>query len=130
MSLLKSIPIRVVFFLICALLIVVLKTNGAGSRSQTRKERTPAADSAQSENSSNVVRLSAEAKPTASPALKSSGNPAFSAAVLNNTQLRNSLEWNFGGKLQRGWNLYTLLIGDLIGANQSSTPQEFASQLS
>jgi len=129
MSLLKSIPIRVLLFLVCALLIVELKSNGAGSRSQTRKERPQANESAQSENTSNVVRLSAEAKPTVSPAMKSSGNPAFSAAVLSNTQLRNSLEWNFGGKPQRGWNLYTLLIGDLIGINQG-TPEEFASQLS
>ena len=130
MSLLRSIPLRVLFFLVCALLIVVLKSNGAGTRSQTRKERAPAADSAQSENTSNVVRLSAESKPTAAPAIKSPGNAAFSAAVISNTQLRNSLEWNFGGKLQRGWNLYSLLIGDLIGANQGSAPEEFASQLS
>ncbi|HKA17666.1 MAG TPA: D-alanyl-D-alanine carboxypeptidase family protein [Blastocatellia bacterium] len=130
MSLLKSIPLRILFFLVCALLIVVLKSNGAGSRSQTRKERTPASDRAQSENTSNVVRLSAEAKPTASAGLKSPDNAVFDAAVISNTQLRNSLEWNFGGKLQRGWNLYTLLIGDLIGANLGGTPEEFASQLS
>ena len=130
MSLLKSIPLRVLFFLVCALLIVVLKSNGAGSRGQTRKEQAPATDRAQAENTGNVVRLSAEAKPTASPALKSPGNAAFSAAVISNTQLRNSLEWNFGGKQQRGWTLYSLLIGDLIGANQGSAPEEFASQLS
>jgi len=113
----------------CAFLVVVLKSNGAGS-SQTRKERSPATDHAQSENTGNVVRLSAEAKPTSATGVKSPGNAAFETAVLNNMQLRNSLEWSFGGKTQHGWSLYTLLIGDLIGAPQGGTPQEFAAQLS
>jgi len=121
-------PFRLLFFFLYALSIVVLASNGAGSRSQTRKERSTATDRAQTDNA-NVVRLSAEAKPAAAPVVKSTVNPAFEGAVLSNVQLRNNLEWNFGGKLQRGWNLYTLLIGDLIGVNQG-TPEEFASQLS
>jgi zinc D-Ala-D-Ala carboxypeptidase len=126
---LKSMSLRVPFFVVCALLVVVLKSNGAGG-SQTRKERSPANESAQSENTGNVVRLSAEAKPTPATGVKGPGNAAFETAVLSNTQLRNSLEWNFGGKVQRGWSLYTILIGDLIGAPQGGTPQEFAGQLS
>jgi hypothetical protein len=128
MSFLKPMSFRLLFFILCALLIVVLKSNGAGSRSQTRKERSPATDRAQTDTP-NVVRLSAEAKPAA-PSMKSAGNAAFDSAVISNVQLRNNLEWNFGGKTQRGWNLYTLLIGDLIGANQEGAPDEFASQLS
>src|SRR4030095_4278244 len=126
----KSIPLRVLFFLVCAILVIVLKSNGAGSgKSQTRKERSAAADPAQAENTGNVVRLSAEAKPAAVP-VKSAGNAVFETAANSNTQLRNNLEWNFGGKMQRGWSLYALLIGDLIGADSSVTPQEFATQLS
>jgi zinc D-Ala-D-Ala carboxypeptidase len=126
----KSIPLRVLVFLVGAILVIVLKSNGAGSgKSQTRKERSAAADPAQAENTSNVVRLSAEAKPAAVP-VKSAGNAVFETAANSNTQLRNNLEWNFGGKMQRGWSLYALLIGDLIGADSSVTPQEFATQLS
>jgi hypothetical protein len=61
-------------FPVFAILVIVLKSNGAGSRkSQTRKERSAGADPAQTENTSNVVRLSAEAKPAAVP-VKSTSN--------------------------------------------------------
>jgi len=123
----KSIPLRVLFFLVCALLVIALKTTAHNI--QNRKERSQVAEPAQAENPSNIVRLSAEAKPATGPA-KSLGNAVFDSAAISNTQLGNSLEWNFGGKQQHGWNLYTFLIGELIGAESSGTPLEFATQLS
>jgi hypothetical protein len=42
-----------------------------------------------------------------------SANPSspFSEAAGKNVMFRNELSWTFGGKEQRGWSLYDLLIG-------------------
>lgn len=53
--------------------------------------------------------------------------PAIPASsVAENVRLRDSLAWTFGGKAQRGWHLYVLLIQQTIDAEMSAETTEFA----
>jgi hypothetical protein len=76
------------------------------------------------------VRLSAAAKPAPKAESKANSLAAFDAASVTNISLRTALEWNFGGKNQRGWSLYTPLIGHLIGSGFDAATSEFAMRLS
>ncbi|HKY29706.1 MAG TPA: D-alanyl-D-alanine carboxypeptidase family protein [Pyrinomonadaceae bacterium] len=51
------------------------------------------------------------------------------SASRENARLRDELEWQFGGKPQRGWYLYVPLIRELIKTNQEPTSDEFAEAL-
>jgi zinc D-Ala-D-Ala carboxypeptidase len=51
---------------------------------------------------------------------------SFSAATTQNVTLRNELTWTFGGKQQRGWYLYDLLIGKTLDSKHDPTTSDFA----
>jgi uncharacterized protein YcbK (DUF882 family) len=54
---------------------------------------------------------------------------AFTSAAAENASLRNELTWTFGGKQQRGWYLYDLLIGETLNQHDDSTTPDFAESL-
>ncbi|HEV2766065.1 MAG TPA: M15 family metallopeptidase, partial [Pyrinomonadaceae bacterium] len=54
----------------------------------------------------------------------------FEAAARQNSALRLNLNWVFGGKQQRGWYLYTSLIGETLGTDSDAASREFAHALS
>jgi len=54
---------------------------------------------------------------------------AFAAAATTNVTLRNDLTWTFGGKQQRGWYLYDLLIGKTLNAKHDPTTSDFAASV-
>ena len=54
----------------------------------------------------------------------------FTAASVQNLTFKNELPWAFGGKQQRGWYLYTSLIGRLLDTETDAASHEFASALS
>src|ERR1041384_8864431 len=54
---------------------------------------------------------------------------AFTAAVAQNVTLRNELAWTFGGKQQRGWYLYDLLIGKTLNIQHATISNDFADAL-
>jgi D-alanyl-D-alanine carboxypeptidase len=58
---------------------------------------------------------------------KSSDKSRNTAAARTNAQLRTDLTWTFGGKSQRGWYLYTLLIKRLINTTYDPASVQFAS---
>ena len=60
------------------------------------------------------------------PAATSSQSAAFAAAATSNVSLRNELNWTFGGKQQRGWYLYDLLIGKTLNTQHDATSHDFA----
>ncbi|MCA1592148.1 MAG: hypothetical protein LC754_05760, partial [Acidobacteria bacterium] len=64
--------------------------------------------------------------PEASPAATAT---IFSAAATRNAFLKNDLSWVFGGKPQRGWNLYTPLISRLLDNDNGADTNDFASAL-
>jgi len=56
-----------------------------------------------------------------------SNAPAISAnAIAENTRLKDSLTWSFGGKAQRGWYLYISLIQETIETEADANTTEFA----
>ena len=54
---------------------------------------------------------------------------AFSAAATQNAVLRNEVNWTFGGKQQRGWYLYDLLIGKTLDTPHDPITNDFAATL-
>lgn len=54
---------------------------------------------------------------------------AFAAAASQNAALRNELTWTFGGKQQRGWSLYELLINKTLKTQEDTGTSDFASAL-
>jgi uncharacterized protein YcbK (DUF882 family) len=65
---------------------------------------------------------------SASPAASTSSS-AFATAATTNATLRNDLTWTFGGKQQRGWYLYELLIGETLNSEHDPTTSDFAASL-
>lgn len=49
-----------------------------------------------------------------------------SAAAAKNALLRNELSWTFGGKEQRGWYLYDLLLAKTLNTDAASASDDFA----
>jgi uncharacterized protein YcbK (DUF882 family) len=54
---------------------------------------------------------------------------AFATAASTNQTLRNDLPWTFGGKQQRGWYLYDLLIGKTLNARHDPLTSDFAASV-
>ena len=59
----------------------------------------------------------------------SSAASAFVAAATQHTQLRNELTWTFGGKQQRGWYLYDLLISKTLNTDDGPGTSDFAAAI-
>jgi uncharacterized protein YcbK (DUF882 family) len=55
--------------------------------------------------------------------------PAFATAATTNVTLRNDLAWTFGGKSQRGWYIYDLLIGETLDSKHDASTSDFAAAL-
>ena len=51
---------------------------------------------------------------------------ASPAAATTNATLRNDLSWTFGGKQQRGWYLFDLLIGKTLDTQHDAGTSDFA----
>jgi len=60
------------------------------------------------------------------PRSTSSQAPSFAAAASKNAALKNDLTWTFGGKSQRGWYLYDLLLGKTLNTRADSVTENFA----
>lgn len=75
-----------------------------------------------------LERLSAN--PATASISSTASSPLFASAALRNTQLQSELNWVFGGKNQRGWQLYTPLISSMIGAEADARTNDFAVSLS
>ncbi|MFN7926546.1 MAG: D-alanyl-D-alanine carboxypeptidase family protein [Blastocatellia bacterium] len=61
---------------------------------------------------------------------RSSAKPSANvAASLKNEELRGTLSWTFGGKSQRGWQLYEPLIQQFIQCEAPVGSEEFAAAL-
>ena len=76
----------------------------------------------------------APVKPAPAPAVRISETSApktslFASAATANASLRNELPWTFGGKQQRGWYLYDLLISETLDHGDPAT-SDFAESLS
>ena len=78
----------------------------------------------------NQPPANASPAPTAAPATNAAENFVVnSVAVGQNALLANNLGWTFGGKSQRGWRLYTLLINRMINTEENINTNRFAAAL-
>jgi zinc D-Ala-D-Ala carboxypeptidase len=59
-----------------------------------------------------------------------SSSVIVTAASLKNAALKETLTWNFGGKVQRGWQLYFPLIAQFLNCEADADSDEFAAALS
>ncbi|HKY05703.1 MAG TPA: D-alanyl-D-alanine carboxypeptidase family protein [Blastocatellia bacterium] len=118
--------------IIAILFIIGTKTDtlgGAAKIQQAQASARPAADSAAATEAAKLstTNLSAPAK---AESVKSSANSALSSAALKNMELQSSLAWAFGGKSQRGWQLYTYLIASMVASEHDSNTNDFAEAIS
>lgn len=103
-------------FVIIALLVLVggiVAFAGHGSRQSKSKAAAP-------------VRPAPAVRITENSAPKSS---VFASAATANAGFRNELTWTFGGKQQRGWYLYDLLINETLNRHHDSVTTDFAKSL-
>jgi zinc D-Ala-D-Ala carboxypeptidase len=54
---------------------------------------------------------------------------ATSAAAAQNQIFRNELTWTFGGKQQRGWYLYDVLLAETLDTNDDPVSDDFAQEV-
>ena len=80
----------------------------------------------QSSRSNRNASVKPAVRVTDSGAAKSS---AFTAAAGQNAVLRNELNWSFGGKPQRGWYLYDLLISKTLDTHDDPLTGDFAEEV-
>jgi LAS superfamily LD-carboxypeptidase LdcB len=109
-------------FVIIALLVLVAGVVTFAARGVPQRP--------QSQSQSNSA--AAPVKPA--PAIRISETNApksslFGAAATENASLRNELTWTFGGKQQRGWYLYDLLIGETLKLHDDAPTTDFAESL-
>jgi uncharacterized protein YcbK (DUF882 family) len=83
--------------------------------------------SAPSKNASTVKPTSRVSERANSSSARASA--AFAAAAAENATLRTELSWTFGGKQQRGWYLYELLINKILKTEDDSDTPDFASAI-
>jgi uncharacterized protein YcbK (DUF882 family) len=81
-----------------------------------------------------AVAVSAQSpRPVRKTSAVSTSSPAttspFAAAATTNVTLRNDLAWTFGGKQQRGWYLYDLLIGRTLDTKHDPITTDFAASV-
>jgi hypothetical protein len=79
----------------------------------------------QASRSKNTSRVK-PAVPARTASTKATNSAAFAAAATQNVQLRNELSWTFGGKQQRGWYLYDLLISKTLDTKDEAATSDFA----
>ena len=105
-------------FAVLAAVIAVIFFSAPSSRGETPRPKTHA-----------VVKPAAFVTGQARNASSSTSrntSSAFVAAATQNTQLRNELSWAFGGKQQRGWYLYDLLISRTLNTDDAPGTGDFA----
>jgi zinc D-Ala-D-Ala carboxypeptidase len=67
-----------------------------------------------------VVRVTEKSVAKAAP---------LTTSAVQNASLRNELTWTFGGKQQRGWYLYDLLIAETLKSNDDPLTNDFVDTL-
>src|SRR5918998_15968 len=104
-----------VVIVLATLVVVGIAVSAASltSRGQTRRSKT-----------GRTVKVTDRPR-----AAETNASPVFAAAAAQNATLRNELAWTFGGKQQRGWYLYDLLIRKTLNTQHDSMTSDFAAAL-
>ena len=100
----------VIAVLACAVAVLALTVRSNPTPTQSKKAKSS------SSNSSNKVAVTKMSS-------------SLTAAAAENSALRNEVNWTFGGKPQRGWYLYDLLIGRTLKTDDNFNTGDFADSL-
>src|SRR5262245_38401662 len=103
---------------------------GFKSRVVPRKAQTASSSTANRNQSASSIALPVSTKTVSSAEPASHAASPFEDAARTNSQLQAGLSWNFGGRTQYGWSIYSPLIANLISANSDAGSSEFAKKLS
>ncbi len=101
-----------------ALLMGVVSFDAHSSRGESQNPK----------NDSTVKATVAVTERASSAERKTSSD--FARAAACNATLQNELDWAFGGKQQRGWYLYNLLIAQTLNTKSDPVSSDFAVALS
>jgi D-alanyl-D-alanine carboxypeptidase len=115
---------RLHILLAVALLLVVatvVSVAALTSPSQSRRSKTA--------SPKRPVQLTSRPSTASANSSSSSAAAAFSGAAAQNVVLRNEVNWTFGGKSQRGWYLYDLLISKTLDIPHDPVTHDFAASL-
>jgi LAS superfamily LD-carboxypeptidase LdcB len=110
----------IISLLVLVAAVVSFAAHSGRSQSQS-KAQVPVVSKTES-----PVKTTARVTSSATAANRSS---VFTSAATDNSNLRNELTWSFGGKQQRGWYLYDLLIGKTLDTRDDSLSIDFAESL-
>jgi len=101
-------------------------------KAATHAENRPSQSSVErKQTAENAPEKTPVAARSSLPATKGGAGSSLDFASKTNQQLQANLEWNFGGKSQRGWTLYAPLISHLIeSADDDVASNEFARRVS
>ena len=110
---------------VLALMVTVVSFSARSSSNEPAAQSSSKSASGPTGNSSSVKATSRiTERPTTNTA---KSTVAFAAAATQNAALRGELTWTFGGKQQRGWHLYDLLISKTLKTTEDFGTSDFAS---
>ena len=116
--------------------VLILLVCGAVFAAAASNKRNRAQDKSRDQSiggnltANGVGKMSDAAKPAPGANGRVIPPTLFEEAATRNAQLQSSLEWNFGSKSQRGWNIYLPLVANLIGSDATDAGSSFAERLS
>jgi len=128
MSTMKNRKVHVV--LIIATLVVVGIGVSAASMTSRGEANLSQAPRSKTERTVKMTDRPGRTDTKAETKAATNSSPAFNAAASQNVALRNEVTWSFGGKQQRGWHLYDLLIGETLDTKHEPLSNDFAASLS
>jgi D-alanyl-D-alanine carboxypeptidase len=105
----------IVVALVAGIAVVAFAARSGRGQSPSRKSESPVKPAVLMTNRVGSARTSASS--------------AFVAPAARNASLKNELAWTFGGKQQRGWYLYELLLRKTLNTDTDSTSADFANAL-
>lgn len=111
-----------VFFVVLATFILAVSIDTRPGHGQSRGDRNPV-------GSSRVKTTSSVREKPAEASSESSAASSLRLAAPRNASLRRELSWTFGGKQQRGWQIYEPLISRLLKTEHDAASEGFAAAL-
>src|ERR1700757_4179473 len=113
----KSFKLNIALFVVAVVAVISIALETRTGRGQTQSPTN------ESRVKSTVLRPASRGGGSAAGTTTKSS--AFVSAAARNAVLRNDLTWTFGGKQQRGWYLYTSLIGRLLNTEADASSPAF-----